>query len=171
MAELTKDQIKEALGFIADGKRLLDVFEKAESAIAVLGQLNATVDSLGAKAEKLRAEVVALDGKKLKFASEQEAHKESLDTQRALALTSIEAEANSRRMQIAQEFSQIGLDHAEKIAEMENDRKMLAQVILDLSGNRDAIVSEIALLEESQSAEQARLDAILSQIAELKSRL
>jgi len=171
MAEPTKDQIKEALGFIADGKRILGIFDRAESVIVVLGQLNATVESLGKKADGLRAEVAGLEGQKAKFTAEREAHKKTLEAQRVSTLNSIEAEANNRRMQNAQEFAQIGLEHAEKIAEMVNDKKALVQAIADLSSSRDAIILDIASLNESKTTEQSRLDAILAKIAELKNRL
>lgn len=171
MAELTKDDIKEALGFIADGKRILGIFDKAESAIAVLGQLNATVDSLGKKAEGLRAEVVALEGQKAAFATEREKQKEELDNRRAATMADILKEANDVRMQAAMKEGEISLKIAEAIAERDAERVSLEKLVSDLALNRDAINVSIRELKKSQVAEQSRLDTLIAKIAELKSRL
>jgi chromosome segregation ATPase len=171
MAELTKDNIKEALGFIADGKRIFGIFDKAEAAIAVLGQLNATVESLGKKAEGLRAEVAGLEGQKAKFATEREAQKKTLDEQRVSAMNSIEAEADATRREARAEFDKAALAFAEDLDTLKAEKATLVKDISGLSKKRDGILLYIEALISNQAAEQSRLDAILAQIAELKSRL
>ena len=171
MAEITKSDIKEALGFIGDAKKILDIFNKAESAIAVLGQLDASVASLGTKSEKLRGEVKELEGQKAKFEAEREAQKKALDAQRLWAINSIEAAADVARMEAREEFDKAAIGFDEDLEKLCKEKADLIQSIVDLAKDRDGIYSDIKVLKESQVVEQYRLDAILAKIAELKSRL
>lgn len=171
MAELTKDQIKEALSFFGDFQKVFSFAGKAESAIAVLGQLNASVDSLGKKADGLRAEVAALEGQKTKFADERAAQKKELDTKRVVALGEIERESNNARMKTVIDQQAFTLKWTEDISGLERDKGALVQSIADLARDRDGIAADIAALKESQVTEQGRLDGILAKIAELKNRL
>src|SRR3990167_3547366 len=171
MAELTKDSIKEALGFIADGKRILGIFDKAESAIAVLGQLNATVESLGKKAEGLRSEVPGLEGQKATAAKERAEQKKTLEAQRLSTINSIEAVADVTRREARAEFDKAAVAFAAELETLDAEKATLVQVIVDLSKDRDGIARDIKDLKKSQVAEQSRLDAILAKIAELKNRL
>lgn len=171
MAEITKSDIKEALGFIGDAKKILDIFNKAEYAIAVLGQLDASVSSLGKKAEGLRAEVAGLEGQKAKFAQEREAQKKTLEADRLSTINSIEAEnaANKEKASVIAQERKARCDAALETTNQE--RLALVREIHGLSMSRDGIEGDIKALIASQTTEQSRLDAILGKIAELKSRL
>ena len=171
MAELTKDQIKEALGFIADAKKILDIFNNAESAIAVLGQLDASVSSLGTKSEKLREEVKELEGQKAKFSAEREAQKKTLDSQRASTMEGIEEEGRKRVAKLMDEFGMRSSGMSADLAREAEKKSLLISDIADLNKKRDGLLLDIEAQESNQAAEQSRLDAILAKIAELKSRL
>lgn len=171
MAELTKDDIKETLGFIGGVQRFLGVFGKAEVAVAVLGQLKAFTDSLTAKEEKLREEVGRLEARKGFLGDEWEKAKKEIAAFRDKGLRDAEAEIGiygaDLRMKAEADrdgiVAETGLLAAKEIE--------IAKVIVGLSKDRDDITEDIKSLRKSQTVEQSRLDAILAQIADLKSRL
>lgn len=171
MAELTKDTIKEALAFIGEGKRIFDIFEKAESAIAVLGQLNASVESLTAKAEKLRKEVSGLEERKTTLDVEWEQARTDIASfkskEKDAATQSATAFSNALRKKAEDERDAIVAETTALITE----KAGLVNLIVGLGSDRDGIAGDIKALKESQATEQARLDAILAKIAELKNRL
>lgn len=171
MANLTKDDIKEALGFIADGKKIFGIFDKAEPAIAVLGQLNATVESLGKKAEGLRAEVSGLERQKAAFTEERLEQERTLEAQRVSTLSGIEEEGRKRASELLEEFGKRSSGMSADLAREAGKKSSLISDIADLNKKRDDILLDIGALESNQVAEQSRLDAILAKIAELKSRL
>jgi FtsZ-binding cell division protein ZapB len=171
MAELTKDSIKEALGFIADGKRILGIFDKAESAIAVLGQLNATVESLGKKAEILRAEVSGLEARKKTLDAEWEKSKSDI-----AAFTTKERMAAGKSAMVYEgalrKTAEEGRDAiVAETAGLAVEKVDLVNAIVALSRDRDGINGEIDKLKGARESEQGRLDAILAKIAELKNSL
>jgi len=171
MAELTKDNIKEALGFIADGRRIYGIFEKAESAIAVLGQLNATVESLGKKADILRTEIAGLESREKTLDAEWEKAKSDIalykNQERTAAGEAAAVYGAALRKKSEEERDVIVSEMADAAVEKAD----LLDTVCELNVARERLATTIVELKESQTAEQARLDAILANIAELKSRL
>jgi FtsZ-binding cell division protein ZapB len=129
------------------------------------------VESLGKKADGLRAEVAGLEGQKAKFTAEREAQKKTLEAQRVSTINSIEAVADVTRREARAEFDEAALGFAKDLDTLKAEKATLVQVIVDLSNDRIGIAKDIKELKESRVAEQSRLDAILAKIAELKSRL
>lgn len=171
MAELTKDDIKSALGFIAEGKVLLSLFEKAESAIVVLGQLNASVSSLTAKESRLKGDIATLEAAKGKLGDELHKAKADIAAFRDKGIAeagdevgvyaaSIRAKAKAERDAVLAEKS--GL---------EEGKAKLVNLIVDLSKDRDGIAADIKALKADADAESKRLAAIKSDIEAIKGRL
>lgn len=171
MVELTKDDIKEALGFIGGVQRFLGVFGKAEVAVAVLGQLKAFTDSLTAKGDKLREEVGRLEARKGFLVDEWEKAKKEIAAFRDKGLRDAEAEIGiyGADLRMKAEADRDGIVYETGLLAAKEIE--IAKVIVGLSKDRDDIAEDIKSLRKSQTVEQSRLDAILAQIAELKSRL
>jgi hypothetical protein len=129
------------------------------------------VESLGKKAEGLRAEVAGLEGQKAKFATEREAQKKTLEAQRVSTLSGIEEEGRKRASELLEEFGKRSSGMSADLAREAGKKSSLISDIADLNKKRDDILLYIEALISNQAAEQSRLDAILAQIAELKSRL
>ena len=171
MAELTKDDIKGALGFIGEGKRLLALFEKAEEAISTLGHLYAAVESLGAKQKALTADVAALEAKKAGLVGEWEKAKRELIEFRENGMYEISAKASVYSIELMKKAETERDAVLVEIAVLVEKKSELVGNIAKLAQERNVVDDNIALLKKDRVAEQERLDAIRAKIADLKSRL
>lgn len=171
MAELTKDDIKGALGFIGEGKRLLALFENAEEAVSTLGHLYAAVESLGTKQKALTAEVAALEAKKAGLASEWEKAKKDLVEFREKGISETSAKASVYSAELMKKAETERDSVVAEIAVFNEKKSELVENIAKLAQERNAVDDNIALLKKDRVAEQERLDAIRAKIADLKSRL
>ena len=169
--EVTKGQVKEAIQAIQSAASLYKSFSNIEGAIALIGNLDSTRESLEKKVKELTAEVSGLEGSKAKAKDILAEQGRKLDEKRISTLAGIEAEAEKERDKLKAGHDRLASGLSGEIAQLQTGKREMIQLIVDLAKDRDGIAEDIKGLKESQITEQARLDAILGKIADLKSRL
>lgn len=171
MANVTTDQIKEALAFIEARKKDIGTLEYAESAISTLGNLQAAKESLEARIATAGAELEKANGEisSLKVAATKQ--REELAIQKETALASVREECETMRAQIVNGFQIVREQEQTTVNGLIEKRDRLFEEVEGLEAQRASLLALVADAQREREEETIRLKAIRDEMAALKSRL